>query len=160
VREDAWRSTDGSVTESSPMFPLSVEKSFGVVFVAEIQNVTLSSVLAMVEGWGPAALFSSVLRTTSAPLSSHPLLGGGVRLLVDKPGDIEIVLRARPLRSGREAFVRPSSKAARAVHIEGSAVLVSVSTNAPDEYPVQQVLKHLAKDFSTCYAQCRIHYPR
>jgi hypothetical protein len=115
----------------------------------------------MIETWGPSTQFSGTVGRVPVPLSSQPLPDGGVRLLLEKPDDVEIVVRARWLRDGREAF-RGSTQTVPKTDVVAAynAVLVSVSTNAPDELQAQRLIKLLAEALRGSFGNSRIHYPR
>jgi hypothetical protein len=113
----------------------------------------------MIETWGPSTQFSGTVGRVPVPLSSQPLPGGGVRLLLEKPDDVEIVVRARWLRDGREAF-RGSTQTIPKTDVVVAYNAVLVSTNAPDEMQAQRLIKLLAEALRGSFGNSRIHYPR
>jgi hypothetical protein len=84
-------------------------------------------------------------------------LSDGVRLRVEPNDDAEIVVRVRKRRSGSSAFAEPAINSKS----DDSFLLVSVSTNAPEEAKVQSLLDRFAKDICATFPETtRIHYPQ
>lgn len=125
--------------------------SFATIFVVQLWNAPLHTVVDMKQNWAPSRQFGGASSSLS-PISCHPVPNQGVNLLLDSRRNAAIVIRGRIQRPRSHALSKNGAQRSRKDNMRvdcadrdryrgefGSCVLMTASTSTTDDRKVCQI---------------------